>query len=146
MRILVINGPNLQLLGRRKAEYYGTGTLAELESGLRAVASELGVEIDFLQSNHEGVICDAIADAIGGVDGIVINPAAYTHTSVAVRDALEAARIPALEVHMSNVQARDDFRKVSLTAPMCIGQITGLGAASYEWALRALVKYLREKK
>jgi len=113
---------------------------------LRTVAAELGVEIAFFQSNHEGALCDTIADAIGKADGIVINPAAYTHTSVAVRDALEAAMIPAIEVHMSNVQARDDFRKVSLTAPVCIGQITGFGAASYEWALRALVKYLRDKK
>ncbi len=142
MKILVINGPNLQLLGRRKAEFYGTGTLAELEETLRGVAAELAVDIEFLQSNHEGVLVDAIADAIGRVDGIVINPAAYTHTSIALRDALEAARIPAVEVHLSNINARDEFRKVSLTAPMCIGQIAGLGADSYEWALRALVKKL----
>ncbi len=141
-KILVINGPNLQLLGRRKAEFYGTGTLAELENTLRRVAAELAVEIEFLQSNHEGVLVDAIADAIGKFDGIVINPAAYTHTSIALRDALEAARIPAVEVHLSNINARDEFRKVSLTAPMCIGQIAGLGADSYEWALRALVKKL----
>lgn len=143
MKILVINGPNLQLLGRRKAEFYGTGTLKDLEDMLRAVAEELGVEVDFLQSNHEGVLVDAIAAAIGKYDGIVINPAAYTHTSVALRDALEAAMIPAVEVHMSNVNARDEFRKISLTAPMCIGQIVGLGADSYEWAFRALVKKLR---
>ncbi len=142
IKILVINGPNLQLLGRRKAEYYGTGTLAELEEMLRGVAAELAVGIEFLQSNHEGVLVDAIADAIGKFDGIVINPAAYTHTSIALRDALEAARIPAVEVHLSNINARDEFRKVSLTAPMCIGQIAGLGADSYEWALRALVKKL----
>ncbi len=141
-KILVINGPNLQLLGRRKAEFYGTGTLAELENTLRRVAAELAVEIEFLQSNHEGVLVDAIAEAIGKFDGIVINPAAYTHTSIALRDALEAARIPAVEVHLSNINARDEFRKVSLTAPMCIGQIAGLGADSYEWALRALVKKL----
>ncbi len=133
----------MQLLGRRKAEFYGTGTLAELESSLRIVAEELGVAIDFVQSNHEGVLCDVIADAIGVYDGIVINPAAYTHTSVALRDALEAARIPAIEVHLSNIQARDDFRKVSLTAPVCIGQILGLGSDTYEWALRALVRKLQ---
>ena len=95
MKILVINGPNLQLLGRRKAEFYGTGTLKDLEDMLRAVAQELEVGVDFLQSNHEGVLVDAIAAAIGQYDGIVINPAAYTHTSVALRDALEAAIYPA---------------------------------------------------
>ena len=142
MKILVINGPNLQLLGRRKAEFYGTMTLPEIESRLRDVARELGVELDFMQSNHEGVLTDRIGDAIGHVDGIVINPAAYTHTSIAIRDALEAARIPAIEVHLSNVAARDDFRHVSMTAASCIGQITGLGADGYEWALRALVRRL----
>ena len=138
----MINGPNLQLLGRRKAEFYGTVTLPEIESRLRTVARELGVELDFMQSNHEGVLADRIADAIGSVDGIVINPAAYTHTSIALRDALEAARIPAVEVHLSNVAARDDFRRVSMTAAACIGQITGLGSDGYEWALRALVRRL----
>lgn len=134
MKILLINGPNLQLLGRRKPEIYGTGTLQEIEASLRSVASELQIELDCMQSNHEGVIVDAIADAIGKYDGIVINPAAYTHTSVAIRDALEAAQIPAMEVHMSNIAGRDEFRHRSLTAPMCVGQITGLGGASYEWA------------
>ena len=142
MKILVINGPNLQLLGRRKAEFYGTVTLPEIESRLRMTARELSVELDFMQSNHEGVLVDRIAEAIGTVDGIIINPAAYTHTSIAIRDALEAARIPAIEVHLSNVAARDDFRHVSMTAASCIGQITGLGADGYEWALRALVRRL----
>ena len=146
MKILVINGPNLQLLGRRKAEFYGTRTLPEIEKDLRNTAAELGVELDFMQSNHEGVLVDAVAAAIGTVDGIVINPAAYTHTSIALRDALEAARIPAVEVHLSNVSARDDFRHVSLTAPMCLGQIAGLGADGYEWALRALVRYLKKQE
>jgi 3-dehydroquinate dehydratase-2 len=147
MKILVMNGPNLQLLGRRKAEFYGTRTLPEIEIMLQKVAAELGVEMEFMQSNHEGVLVDCVAEAItGGIDGIVINPAAYTHTSIALRDALEAARIPAVEVHLSNVASRDEFRKVSLTAPMCIGQITGLGADGYEWAMRALVRYLEQKK
>ena len=142
-----MNGPNLQLLGRRKAEFYGTRTLPEIEIMLQKVAAELGVEMEFMQSNHEGVLVDRVAEAItGGIDGIVINPAAYTHTSIALRDALEAARIPAVEVHLSNVASRDEFRKVSLTAPMCIGQITGLGADGYEWAMRALVRYLEQKK
>ena len=143
MKILVINGPNMQLLGRRKAEFYGTKTLPEIEADLRAVADSLGVTVEFFQSNHEGAICDRIADALAdGVDGIVINPAAYTHTSIAIHDALEAAAIPAIEVHMSNIQARDDFRKTSFTAPACIAQIAGLGADGYEFALRALVRRL----
>lgn len=147
MKILVMNGPNLQLLGRRKAEFYGTRTLPEIETMLQNVAAELGVEMEFMQSNHEGVLVDRVAAAITeGVDGIVINPAAYTHTSIALRDALEAARIPAVEVHLSNVASRDEFRHVSLTAPMCIGQITGLGADGYEWAMRALVRYLVSRK
>ena len=143
MKILVINGPNMQLLGRRNAEFYGTKTLPEIEADLRAVADSLGVTIEFFQSNHEGAICDRIADAIaGGVDGIVINPAAYTHTSIAIHDALETAASPAVEVHMSNIQARDDFRRTSLTAPACVAQIAGLGADGYEFALRALVRRL----
>ncbi len=145
MKILVMNGPNLQLLGRRKAEYYGTVTLPEIEKRLRTLACELGVDLDFMQSNSEGVLVDKIAEAMDtGVDGIVINPAAYTHTSVAIRDALEAAKLPAVEVHLSNVNARDEFRKISLTAPVCTGQIVGLGADGYEWALRAVVRRVRQ--
>ena len=145
MKILVMNGPNLQLLGRRKAEYYGTVTLPEIEKRLRTLACELGIDLDFMQSNSEGVLVDKIAEAMDtGVDGIVINPAAYTHTSVAIRDALEAAKLPAVEVHLSNVNARDEFRKISLTAPVCTGQIVGLGADGYEWALRAVVRRVRQ--
>ena len=140
-----MNGPNLQLLGRRKAEYYGTVTLPEIEKRLRTLACELGIELDFMQSNSEVVLVDKIAEAMDtGVDGIVINPAAYTHTSVAIRDALEAAKLPAVEVHLSNVNARDEFRKISLTAPVCTGQIVGLGADGYEWALRAVVRRVRQ--
>ena len=143
MKILVINGPNMQLLGRRKAEFYGTRTLPQIEAGLRSAAESLGVTVEFFQSNHEGAICDRIAAAMDdGTDGIVINPAAYTHTSIAIHDALEAASIPAIEVHMSNIHARDDFRRASLTAPACVGQIAGLGEDGYELALRALVRRL----
>ena len=146
MKILVLNGPNLQLLGRRKVEVYGVVPLSEIESRLRKVASELEVELGFMQSNHEGVIVDAIAQALAdGVDGLVINPAAYTHTSVAIRDAIEGVKLPAVEIHLSNIHAREGFRHESLTAPVCIGQIAGLGADGYEWALRALVKYLTNK-
>ena len=147
MKILVLNGPNLQLLGRRKVEVYGTVPLHEIEARLRIVASELGVEIGFMQSNHEGVIVDAIAQALAeGVDGLVINPAAYTHTSVAIRDAIEGVKLPAVEIHLSNIHAREGFRHNSLTAPVCIGQIAGLGADGYEWALRALVRYINNQK
>ncbi len=146
MKVLVLNGPNLQLLGRRKVEVYGVVPLPEIEARLRAVASELGVEIGFLQSNHEGVLVDAIAQALAdGVDGLVINPAAYTHTSVAIRDAIEGVKLPAVEIHLSNIHAREGFRHDSLTAPVCIGQIAGLGADGYEWALRALVRYINNK-
>ena len=141
-----MNGPNLQLLGRRKVEVYGVVPLHEIEARLRVVASELGVELGFMQSNHEGVIVDAIAQALAdGVDGLVINPAAYTHTSVAIRDAIEGVRLPAVEIHLSNIHAREGFRHDSLTAPVCIGQIAGLGADGYEWALRALVRYINNK-
>lgn len=145
MKIAVIHGPNLQLLGHRPAEHYGTRTLQEINDGLARVAAELGVEIVFFQTNHEGAIVDFIAEAMtNGTDGIVINPAAYTHTSIAIRDALEAVRIPAVEVHLSNINEREEFRHVSLTAPVCIGQVVGMGPAGYEHALRALVQRLKQ--
>lgn len=143
MKILVINGPNLQLLGTRKPEIYGTVTLGDIRSRLEALALTLGVELSFFQSNHEGEIVDRIAAARGeGIDGIVINPAAYTHTSVAIRDALEAVAIPAVEVHLSNIHAREEFRRKSLTAAVCAGQISGLGPDGYELALRGLCSLL----
>ena len=144
MKITVLNGPNLQLLGSRKVEVYGRVTLETIETRLRAVAQELGVEMTFFQSNHEGDLVDAIAAAkADGCAGIVINPAAYTHTSVAIRDAIEGVCLPAIEIHLSNIHAREGFRHESLTAPVCIGQIAGLGADGYEWAFRALVKYIQ---
>ena len=146
MKLLIINGPNLNMLGIREPEIYGKRTFQDLITLLDEKAKELQVDIEQYQSNHEGCIVDKIQQAYGKIDGIVINPAAYTHTSIALRDALEAARIPAVEVHLSNVASRDEFRKGSLTAPMCIGQITGLGADGYEWAMRALVRYLEQKK
>jgi len=147
MKIAVLNGPNLQLLGSRKVEVYGQVTLETIEADLRKVAQELNVEITFFQSNHEGDLVDEIARAKAqGCAGIVINPAAYTHTSVAIRDAIEAVMLPAVEIHLSNIHAREDFRHDSLTAPVCIGQIAGLGADGYEWALRALVKYIQKNQ
>ena len=127
------------MLGTRKPEIYGTVTLKDIQRRLEDLALSLGVEIAFFQSNHEGEIVDRIAAARSEhIAGIVINPAAYTHTSVAIRDALEAVEIPSVEVHLSNIQAREDFRRTSLTAPVCLGQIAGLGPAGYELALRAL--------
>ena len=144
MKIAVLNGPNLQLLGSRKVEIYGRVTLKTIEAGLRSVARELKVELTFFQSNHEGELVDAVAQAkADGCAGIVINPAAYTHTSVAIRDAIEAVQLPAIEIHLSNIHAREGFRHESLTAPVCIGQIAGLGADGYEWALRALVRHIQ---
>lgn len=145
MKILVINGPNLQLLGRRKAEFYGTGTLKDLEDMLRAVAQELEVGVDFLQSNHEGVLVDIIQSALGNADGIVINPAAYTHTSVAILDALKAISLPAVEVHLSDINERESFRHISYPAMACIAQVKGLGFAGYEKAILMLKEYLQEK-
>lgn len=145
-KILVLNGPNLQLLGTRKREVYGSTTLEEIRQNLNNVASALGVELDFYQSNHEGDLVDRIGSAKKeGVDGIVINPAAYTHTSIAIRDAIEGVSIPAVEIHLSNIHAREEFRQKSMTAPVCIGQIAGLGPDGYEWALRALVRYIKNR-
>lgn len=147
MKISVLNGPNLQLLGRRKVEVYGRVTLDTIEARLREVAQELGIEISFFQSNHEGDLVDAVAQAAAdGCAGIVINPAAYTHTSIAIRDAIEGVRLPAIEIHLSNIHAREGFRHESMTAPVCIGQIAGLGADGYEWALRALVNYIQKQQ
>ena len=143
-KILILNGPNLQLLGTRKKEVYGSTTLEEIRQNLEKIAASFDVELDFYQSNHEGDLVDRIGNAkTEGVDGIVIKPAAYTHTSIAIRDAIEGVSIPAIEIHLSNIHAREEFRHRSMTAPVCIGQIAGLGPDGYEWALRAMVKYLR---
>ncbi len=141
MKILLINGPNLQLLGKRDPKQYGTATLTDLENNVKNLASEFNVDLFTFQSNEEGAIVDRISDALNeNVDGIIINPAAYTHTSVAIRDAIEAVQIPTIEVHISNIHSREDFRHKSLTAPVCMGQISGLGIDGYTLALRALIK------
>ena len=145
MKILVINGPNLGLLGVREPEIYGRTTLADVEQHVLEIAAENNCTLEFLQSNHEGVIVDRLNAILTGspVDGIVINPAAYTHTSVAIADALRAcSKVPAVEVHISNINSRESFRHESLTAPACVGMIAGLGTDGYEWALRALLKRL----
>ena len=131
----------MQLLGKREPEIYGKLTLDELQSNLMEVAITLGVDLVCYQSNHEGNIVDTIGNAAqDGIDAIIINPAAYTHTSVAIHDALKAVALPAVEVHISNIGTREEFRQESLTAPACIAMIAGLGVDGYEWALRSLVK------
>lgn len=144
MKILVVNGPNLNLLGTREPEVYGTLTLEKINEELLKYAKELGVEIEFFQSNVEGEIVNAIQVARQNCAGIVINPAAYTHTSVAIRDAISAVALPAVEIHISNVYAREEFRKHSLIAPVCVGQIAGFGLDSYKLAMLALVKFLNK--
>ena len=144
--ILVLNGPNLQLLGTRRPEVYGGRSLADVEERLRKLAGELGVAVECLQSNHEGDLVDWIGSAPGRFAAILLNPGAYTHTSVAIRDAIEAVGLPAVEVHISNIHAREEFRHRSLIAPVCLGQICGMGTLGYELALRALADHLRHKQ
>ncbi len=140
MKILIIHGPNINLLGTREPETYGTLTMENINSRLSDLARELKCELEFFQSNIEGEIVTRIQAALAeGISGIVINPAAYTHTSVAIRDALSAVALPCVEVHISNIHKREDFRQRSLTAPVCAGQICGLGVDSYLLGLRALV-------
>ncbi|MBQ6504510.1 MAG: type II 3-dehydroquinate dehydratase [Flexilinea sp.] len=139
MKILVINGPNMNLLGLREPDIYGKQTYSDLVAVLQQKAEELGVEISFMQSNHEGDLVDAIQGAWPDTDGIIINPAAYTHTSVAILDAVKAVGIPTVEVHMSDVKSRDEFRQVSYIRQACIATFMGRGFGSYIDALELLV-------
>ena len=145
MKLLIINGPNLNLLGLREPGIYGKGTLADLEDFLREVGEAEGVELSFFQSNHEGAIVDAIQGAYGKMDGIVINPAAYTHTSVAILDALKAVALPAVEVHISQVSEREPFRQVSYAGMACVRTYMGLGFEGYRQAILYLKDYLAGK-
>ncbi|MGG4494403.1 type II 3-dehydroquinate dehydratase [Brevibacillus reuszeri] len=143
--ILLLNGPNLNLLGTREPEVYGRETLADLVANLSKVMDELGGKLEHCQSNHEGVLIDAIHQARGVHDGILINPGAFTHYSYAIRDALSSVALPTIEIHISNIHAREEFRHHSVLAPIVIGQVVGLGMDGYEWALRALVRKIGKK-
>jgi 3-dehydroquinate dehydratase-2 len=144
MRILILHGPNLNLLGARQPEIYGHWTLAEINDMLIEQAHKTNTELRIMQSNHEGALIDAIHDARIWGQGILINPGALTHTSVALRDAIAAVGLPAVEVHLSNIHAREEFRRQSLIAPVCVGQISGFGWRSYRLGLAALIDHLLE--
>ena len=145
MKILVLHGPNLNLLGTREPEVYGSMTLADINAKLIELGKELGVEVTCLQSNHEGALIDALHDARIWANGVVFNPGGYTHTSIALRDAISAIQIPVIEVHLSNVYAREEFRHVSYISAVCRGKVTGFGWQSYTLGLRALVDLLQAR-
>ncbi len=144
-KVLVINGPNLNLLGQREKNFYGTETLEVIAKKVSDEGDKLGIEVGFIQSNHEGEIIDKIHEARGAYDFIIINPGAYTHYSYAIRDAIKGVEIPAIEVHLSNVHAREEFRSKSVIAPVCVGQICGLGGYGYILALGAAAEILEDK-
>ncbi len=143
--VLVLHGPNLNLLGRREPGIYGTVTLDEIDRLLAVEAEKLEAKVSTLQSNHEGVLVDAIHEALGQYQGILINAGAYTHTSVAIRDAIAAVNIPTVEVHLSNIYQRETFRHHSFIAPVAVGQISGFGANSYLLGLQALIHHLKNR-
>ncbi len=146
MRVLFLNGPNLNLLGRREPAVYGATTLTEIEALVRQQAAALNVEVEFRQTNHEGQLVDWVQEAAGHYDGVVLNAGAYTHTSIALRDAIAAVGVPVVEVHLSNVHAREPFRHSSMIAGVCRGQVSGFGPASYLLGLLAIVSVIEPEK
>lgn len=142
MRILVLNGPNLNMLGDREPDVYGTSSLNDIQTDLSAFAAGHDIELEFAQSNHEGELVDALQNARDQVDGVVFNPGAHTHYSYALQDAVKASGLPVVEVHLSNIAAREEFRAKSVVAPACIGQVSGFGAGSYRLGLIGLVRHL----
>jgi len=146
VRFLLLNGPNLNLLGTREPEVYGSATLADIEASLTSLASEFGDEVSAVQSNGEGELVDALQEGAAWADGALFNPGGYTHTSVALRDAIAAVSYPVVEVHLSNPAAREDFRHTSLVSAVCRGTVAGFGAAGYEAAYRALRSTIEENQ
>ncbi|MEW6535787.1 MAG: type II 3-dehydroquinate dehydratase [Candidatus Auribacterota bacterium] len=144
MKILFLNGPNLNLLGTREPDIYGKKTLKDIENDMKNIAPKLDALPTFIQTNDEAAMIDAIHNARGVFHGIVINPGAFTHTSIAIMDAIAGVDIPTVEVHLSNIHAREEFRRTSYPAKVCIGQISGFGAFSYELGLRALINYINQ--
>jgi len=144
MKILILHGPNLNLLGLREPDVYGSMTLDDINGKLVRVGGELGAELKCLQSNHEGALIDALHDARTWAEGVVFNPGGYTHTSIALRDAISAIQIPVVEVHLSNIHAREEFRHISMISAVCIGKIAGFGWRSYTLGLEVLVDILQE--
>lgn len=144
MKIVVIQGPNINMLGHREQNIYGPMKLEEIHNQMEAVAKQNNIEIEFFQTNLEGEIVDRVQECLGDADGIIINPAAYTHTSIAIRDAISAVQMPVIEVHISNIYRREEFRQKSLTAAVCTGQIAGFGPFGYHLAMIAMMQILSE--
>ncbi len=146
MKVVVIQGPNLNMLGHREQNIYGPMKLEDIHTQMKGFAEQNGVEVEFFQSNLEGEIVDRLQECMGEANGVIINPAAYTHTSIAIRDAIAAIQIPVVEVHLSNIYQREEFRHTSLIAPVCAGQISGFGPFSYHMAMVAILQIMSEMK